>query len=181
MKYIVLLGDGMSDKKLDELGGKTPLQVAATPHMDYMAKRGRMGLARTVPDGFLPGSDVANLSVFGYDPRTCYTGRSPLEAASIGVELSLDDVAFRCNLVTLRISGGKSAGAHHKAIMEDFSAGHISTPEAHLLIEEIDSKLGSDRIRFYPGVSYRHLMVWKGGKDKIDCTPPHDIQDKDIQ
>ncbi len=114
-------------------------------------------------------------------PGKYYTGRSPLEASSIGVELGPNDVAFRCNLVTLRVTGGKSSGSGRKAIMEDFSAGHISTQEARLLIEEIDSKLGTDHIRFYPGVSYRHLMVWKGGKDKVECTPPHDIQDKDIQ
>jgi 2,3-bisphosphoglycerate-independent phosphoglycerate mutase len=140
-------------------------------------------MANTVPEGFPPGSDVANLSVLGYDPRKYYTGRSPLEAASIGVELAPDDVAFRCNLVTLRISGGKSSatGKGRRAAMEDFSAGHITTEEGRLLIEELDGKLGNDRIRFYSGVSYRHLMVWKGGKDKIECTPPHDIQDKDIQ
>ena len=183
MKYIILLGDGMADRPHAELGGKTCLQAAKTPNLDQLATLGQVGMVHTVPEGFPPGSDVANLTVMGYDPRKYYTGRSPLEAASIGVELGPDDVAFRCNLVTLRISGGKSAtgvkGRH--AIMEDFSAGHISTEEARLLVEEIDSKLGSDRIRFYPGVSYRHLMVWKGGKDKMECAPPHDIQDKDIQ
>jgi 2,3-bisphosphoglycerate-independent phosphoglycerate mutase len=183
MKFIILLGDGMADRPHAELGGKTCLQAARTPNLDQLATLGQVGMVQTVPDGFPPGSDVANLTVMGYDPRKYYTGRSPLEAASIGVDLGPDDVAFRCNLVTLRISGGKSAtgikGRH--AIMEDFSAGHITTGEARLLIEEIDSKLGSDRIRFYPGVSYRHLMVWKGGKDKIECAPPHDIQDKDIQ
>ena len=183
MKFIILLGDGMADRPHAELGGKTCLQAARTPNLDQLATLGQVGMVHTVPDGFPPGSDVANLTVMGYDPRKYYTGRSPLEAASIGVDLGPDDVAFRCNLVTLRISGGKSAtgikGRH--AIMEDFSAGHITTEEARLLIEEIDSKLGSDRIRFYPGVSYRHLMVWKGGKDKIECAPPHDIQDKDIQ
>jgi 2,3-bisphosphoglycerate-independent phosphoglycerate mutase len=183
MKFIILLGDGMADRPHAELGGKTCLQAARTPNLDQLATLGQVGMVQTVPDGFPPGSDVANLTVMGYDPRKYYTGRSPLEAASIGVDLGPDDVAFRCNLITLRISGGKSAtgikGRH--AIMEDFSAGHITTEEARLLIEEIDSKLGSDRIRFYPGVSYRHLMVWKGGKDKIECAPPHDIQDKDIQ
>lgn len=182
MKYIILLGDGMADRPHAELGGKTCLQAARTPNLDQLATLGQVGMVHTVPEGFPPGSDVANLTVMGYDPKKYYTGRSPLEAASIGVELGPDDVAFRCNLVTLRIIGGKSAtgvtGRH--AIMEDFSAGHITTQEARLLIEEIDSKLGSDRIRFYPGVSYRHLMVWKGGKDKIECAPPHDIQDKDI-
>lgn len=183
MKYIILLGDGMADRPHAGLGGKTCLQAAKTPNLDRLASFGSVGMVHTVPEGFPPGSDVANLSVLGYDPRQYYTGRSPLEAASIGVELAPGDIAFRCNLVTLRITGGKSSatGKGRCAIMEDFSAGHISTQEARLLIEEIDSKLGSDRIRFYPGVSYRHLMVWKGGKDKIECTPPHDIQDKVIQ
>src|SRR5512147_2274960 len=158
-------------------------EAARTPNLDQLASLGQVGMVQTVPPGFPPGSDVANLTVMGYDPRKYYTGRSPLEAASIGVKLGADDVAFRCNLVTLRIIGGKSSasGTTRRVIMEDFSAGHIPTKEARLLIEEVDSKLGSDHIRFYPGVSYRHLMVWKGGKDKVDCTPPHDIQDKDIQ
>ncbi len=183
MKYIILLGDGMADRPHAQLGGKTCLQAAKTPNLDRLATLGEVGMVHTVPEGFPPGSDVANLSVMGYDPRKYFTGRSPLEAASIGVELAPDDIAFRCNLVTLRIISSKSSatGRGRRAIMEDFSAGHITTQEARLLIEEIDSKLGSDRIRFYPGVSYRHLMVWKGGKDKIECTPPHDIQDKDIQ
>jgi 2,3-bisphosphoglycerate-independent phosphoglycerate mutase len=183
MKYIVLLGDGMADRPNAQLGGKTCLQAAKTPNLDRLATLGQVGMVHTIPEGFPPGSDVANLTVMGYDPRKYYSGRSPLEAASIGVELGPDDVAYRCNFVTLRITGGKSSssGAVRRAMMEDFSAGHISTEEARLLIEEIDSKLGSDRIRFYPGVSYRHLMVWKGGKEKIECTPPHDIQDKSIQ
>ncbi len=181
MKYIILLGDGMADRPHAKLGGKTCLQAAKTPNLDRLATLGQAGMVQTIPKGFPPGSDVANLSVLGYDPRMYYSGRSPLEAASIGVELGPDDVAYRCNLVTLRITGGKSAGTGRRAIMEDFSAGHISTEEARLLIEELDGKLGSDHIRFYPGVSYRHLMVWKGGKDKIECTPPHDIQDKNIQ
>jgi 2,3-bisphosphoglycerate-independent phosphoglycerate mutase len=182
MKYIILLGDGMADRPHAKLGGKTCLQAAKTPNLDRLATVGQVGMVHTVPEGFPPGSDVANLTVMGYDPRKYYTGRSPLEAASIGVKLGPDDVAFRCNLVTLRILGGKSsAGRGRRAVMEDFSAGHITTEEARLLIEELDGKLGSDRIRFYPGVSYRHLMVWKSGKEKIECTPPHDIQDKDIQ
>jgi 2,3-bisphosphoglycerate-independent phosphoglycerate mutase len=173
MKYIVLLGDGMSDKKLDELGGKTPLQVARTPNMDFMARRGRMGLARTVPDGFAPGSDVANLSVFGYDPRTCYTGRSPLEAASIGVELGPDDVAFRVNLVYLQPHAGK-------VYMQDYSAGHITDGEGRELLAALQRELGSDEFQFYPGVGYRHLMVWRGGEDGMTVTPPHDITGQEI-
>jgi 2,3-bisphosphoglycerate-independent phosphoglycerate mutase len=182
MKYIILLGDGMADRPRADLGGRTCLQAAKTPNLDQLASMGQVGMVSTVPDGYAPGSDVANLSVLGYDPRKYYTGRSPLEAASIGVSLGLNDVAFRCNLVTLKVTGGASAADRHRTLMmEDFSAGHISTMEARTLIEEIGSKLGTDHIRFYPGVSYRHLMVWKGGKDHIDCTPPHDIQDKDIQ
>jgi len=182
MKYIILLGDGMADRPNACLEGKTCLQAARTPNLDRLATLGEVGMVRTVPPGFPPGSDVANLSVMGYDPARYFTGRSPLEAASMGVQLGANDIAYRCNLVTLKLMGGKSAtGKSRKALMEDFSAGHISTQEARTLIEEIDSKLGSGHIRFYPGVSYRHLMVWKNGKDKIECTPPHDIQDKDIQ
>ncbi len=183
MKYIILLGDGMADRPHKELNGMTCLMAAKTPNLDKLATLGTVGMVHTIPAGFPPGSDVANLSVMGYDPRKYYSGRSPLEAASIGVNLAPDDVAYRCNLVTLRIAGIKAPFlcSGRSVILEDFSAGHITTDEARLLIEEIDDKLGTDRIRFYPGVSYRHLMVWKGGKDKIECTPPHDIQDKIIQ
>jgi 2,3-bisphosphoglycerate-independent phosphoglycerate mutase len=181
MKYIILLGDGMADRPRSDLGGRTCLQAARTPNLDRLATLGQVGMVRTVPEGFPPGSDVANLSVLGYDPRTYYTGRSPLEAASIGVQLGPDDVAFRCNLVTLRIaSSGAMEERRRKAVMLDFSAGHVSTQEGRTLIEEIDRALGTEQIRFYPGVSYRHLMVWKGGKDRIECTPPHDIQDRSI-
>ncbi len=173
MKYIILLGDGMSDKKLDELGGKTPLQAAKTPHMDFMAKRGRLGLAKTVPEGYQPGSDVANLSVFGYDPRSCYTGRSPLEAASIGVELGPDDVAFRVNLVNLRPHGGK-------LFMQDYSAGHITDGEGRELAIALQKELGNAEIEFFPGVGYRHLMVWRGGEDRMTVTPPHDITGQEV-
>lgn len=173
MKYIVLLGDGMSDKKLDELGGKTPLQAAKTPNMDFMARRGRLGLAKTVPEGYPPGSDVANLSVFGYDPSTCYTGRSPLEAASIGVELGPEDVAFRVNLVNLHPQGGK-------LFMQDYSAGHITDAEGRELVAALQKELGSGEIQFFPGVGYRHLMVWRGGEDGMTVTPPHDITGQEI-
>ncbi len=173
MKYIVLLGDGMSDEKIAALGGKTPLQVAHTPHMDFMAKRGKMGLARTVPPGLPPGSDVANLSVFGYDPATCYTGRSPLEAASMGVELGPDDVAFRVNLVNLSPHAGK-------IYMQDYSAGHISSADGRELLEELQRLLGDAEFQFYPGVGYRHLLVWRNGQDRITATPPHDITGKNI-
>jgi len=173
MKYIVLLGDGMSDEKMAQLGGRTPLQAAKTPHMDYMAKRGRIGLARTVPPGLPPGSDVANLSVFGYDPRICYTGRSPLEAASMGVQLDADDVAFRINLVNL-------VPRATTLLMNDYSAGHISTEEGRELVLALQKELGSDEFQFYPGISYRHLLVWKGGNEKIVATPPHDITGQSI-
>jgi 2,3-bisphosphoglycerate-independent phosphoglycerate mutase len=175
MKYIVIIGDGMADRPLKELSGKTPLQAASTPNMDRLASEGTLGKVRTIPEGMHPGSDIANLSILGYDPRTYYSGRAPLEASSIGVKLSEDDVAFRCNLVTLKFNRDRS-----RAVMEDYSSGHITTEEARGLIEEIDRNLGSDVIRFYPGVSYRHLMVWSYGPVEIECVPPHDIIGKDI-
>jgi len=174
MKVIILLGDGMSDIAYSELGNKSPLQSAATPNMDFMAQHGQVGLAHTVPDGLPPGSDVANLSVFGYDPRTCYTGRSPLEAISMGVILGPDDVAFRMNLVTLKPHGSS-------IYMQDFSAGHISTAEAGELVETLQKELGNSEIEFHAGVGYRHLMVWRGGKDGMRSTPPHDITGKAIR
>ena len=173
MKYVVLLGDGMSDEPLEELGGLTPLEKAHTPNMDRLAREGQVGLAHTVPEGFHPGSDVANLSVFGYDPASCYSGRSPLEAASMGVELGPDDVAFRLNFVTITPMRGA-------LYMEDFSAGHITTEESRQLIAAIQETYGGDEFDFYPGVSYRHLMVWHGGKDQLTATPPHDISQQII-
>ncbi len=173
MKYLVLLGDGMSDEKLPQLGGRTPLQAAKTPNMDFMARSGRMGLARTVPKGLAPGSDVANLSVFGYDPKSCYTGRSPLEAASMGVVLGPDDVAFRLNMVTLRVQGAR-------AFMQDYSAGHISTEESRVLIADLQKEFGNDGIEFHTGTGYRHLMVWRGGRFAMKTTPPHDVTGKDV-
>ena len=174
MKYIILLGDGMPDYPIDELGGKTPLEYAKTPNMDFIAKNGTVGCVKTIPDGFPPGSDVSNLSILGYDPAKYYTGRAPLEAASIGVKLSPTDIAFRCNLVTLKPTDSE-------LIMDDFSAGHISTEEAKELISAIDKKLGTEEIKFYPGVSYRHLMVWKNGSSDLKLTPPHDISSKNIK
>jgi len=173
MKYIILQGDGMPDYPVEELEGRTPLQAAATPNMDYIARKGLLGMVRVIPEGFPPGSDVGNLSILGYDPSRYYTGRAPLEAASMGVELGPEDIAFRCNLVTLQNSGGKSR-------MEDYSAGHISTGEAREIIEQINASLGSEQISFYPGVSYRHLMVWKQGSERVETTPPHDITGKEI-
>ncbi len=174
MKYIVLLGDGMPDEPLEQLGGKTPLEHAHTPAMDFMAGRGLLGMAQTIPAGFPPGSDVANLSVFGYDPATCYTGRSPLEAASMGVSLGPDDVAFRLNLVNLRRDNGV-------VFMGDYSAGHISTEEGKELVLALGRALGSAEFEFHPGVSYRHLMVWRNGRDKLELTPPHDISGKPVR
>lgn len=173
MKIIVLLGDGMSDEPCAELNGKTPLQAAQTPNMDRMARAGMVGLAHTVPQGLPPGSDVANLSVFGYDPRTCYTGRSPLEAISMGVQLGPHDVAFRMNLVTLTPHNAK-------IYMEDFSAGHIGSEESHQLVATLQAELGNEQFEFHPGVGYRHLMVWRNGKDGMTATPPHDISNKQI-
>ncbi|MGP8338088.1 MAG: cofactor-independent phosphoglycerate mutase [Methanosarcinaceae archaeon] len=165
MKYAVLIGDGMADFPMDELDGKTILQKARTPNMDYIAMNGCMGLARTVPDGMPAGSDVANMSIIGYDPKKYYSGRAPLEAASMGVPLENGDVAFRCNLITIT-----------DGIIKDYSAGHITSVEATALIEAVDSELSTDKIRFYPGISYRHLMVSSGNVGIItECTPPHDV------
>jgi 2,3-bisphosphoglycerate-independent phosphoglycerate mutase len=173
MKYIVLVGDGMADRPLRELGEKTPLQKAFTPNMDRLAAEGLPGKVRTIPRGMHPGSDIANLSILGYDPAEFYSGRAPLEAASIGVPLGENDVAYRCNLVTLRFDGGS-------VVMEDYSSGHITTEEAKELMREIDAQLGSEGVRFYPGVSYRHLMVWTNGSSELECVPPHDILGKEI-
>jgi 2,3-bisphosphoglycerate-independent phosphoglycerate mutase len=175
LKYVVIIGDGITDWPVAELGDRTPLQAAFTPNMDRLAREGTVGVVKTVPDGFPPGSDVANLSIMGYDPGKYYTGRAPFEAASMGVELQESDVAFRCNLVTLSFDKTK-----RRARMDDHSAGHISTGEAKVLIEFLDRELGSDEIKFYPGVSYRHLVVLKNARLGSDCTPPHDILGKDI-
>ncbi len=165
----------MADYPRRELGDKTPLQYANTPNMDKLASRGETGLVKTIPDGFPPGSDVANLSVLGYAPEKYYTGRSPLEAISMGVELEKDDVAFRCNLVTL--SGEED---YPLKIMEDYSAGEISSEEARELIYEVEKHLGGGKRHFYPGISYRHLMVWRGGPEKTTLTPPHDITGRPV-
>jgi 2,3-bisphosphoglycerate-independent phosphoglycerate mutase len=175
MKYIVIIGDGMADRPVEELGGLTPLKKAETPNMDRLAREGIVGSVRTIPEGFHPGSDVANLSILGYDPLRYYTGRAPLEAASIGVTLEAQDVAYRCNLVTLRFCADKT-----RAVMDDYSSGHISTEEAREIIGTIEQRLGREDIVFYPGVSYRHLMVWKNGYADMECTPPHDILEKEI-
>jgi len=179
MKYVIMVGDGMADYPVESLGRKTPLMVARTPHMDWLAKQGEIGLVRTVPDGFNPGSEIANLSIFGYNPIRYYTGRGPLEAASLGVKLGADDIAFRCNLVTLKFQ-------RNKIVMEDFSAGHITDEEARQVIIDLNKEMATNEIRFYAGVSYRHLMVLKNGAakfsklEKLEVTPPHDLIGKEI-
>jgi len=168
MKYAILVGDGMADFPIFELDNKTPLEYANTPNMDEIAKRGTVGIVKTIPDGLSPGSDVANLSILGYDPLIYYSGRAPIEAASMGIQLKDNDVAFRCNLVTLK-----------DGIMDDFSAGHIETQDAHQIIHELQNKLGSNEIKFFPGVSYRHLTVFSDFPNgNLSCVPPHDISGK---
>lgn len=176
MKYLVVLCDGMADTPNAALGGKTPMECAHKPNMDALAKNAEVGMCRTVAAGLKPGSDVANLSVMGYDPAVCYTGRSPLEAASIGVDLKPTDVALRCNTVTL--SGEDS---YEDKTMVDYCAGDISTEEAHKIIETVEKELGSDIYKFYGGVSYRHcLVVDNGTTDLGNMTPPHDISGRVI-
>jgi len=175
MKYIIVLGDGMADTPVSELGNKTPLQCAYKPNMDYLAKHGEMGRVRTIPEGMPPGSDVANLSVMGYDPQKYYTGRSPLEAISMGVKLDKTDVALRCNLVTL-----SEEDEYEDKTMIDYSSDEISSSEAALLIKEVQKHLNSEEFSFYPGISYRHCMVWHGGPINLKLVPPHDILDKKI-
>ena len=168
MKYIVILGDGMADEPLEQLGGKTPLEAAATPCMDTLAGMGEMGLAKTVPASMKPGSDVANLAVLGYDPTYNYSGRSPLEALSVGVKMEDDDVVFRCNIVTLTENEPYS----EKTIL-DHSSGEISTEDADVLMDTVRAHLTTDTCKFYTGTSYRHIMVWKGGK-VLELEQPHD-------
>lgn len=175
MKYVILQGDGMPDHLLPELDGRTPLEVANTPNLDKIAKGAtKFGMVKTIPDPLPPGSDVGNLTVLGYDPMIYYTGRSPLEAASMGVQLGTSDVTLRCNLVTLASENGST-------VMEDYSAGHISTEEAKELILDLKNELEEDNLKLHPGVSYRHLLVWTGGNKDIETTPPHDISGKDIE
>jgi 2,3-bisphosphoglycerate-independent phosphoglycerate mutase len=175
IKRVILLGDGMPDEPIESLGGKTPLMAARTPNLDRMAREGTVGYVKTTPDGYAPGSDVTNMGILGYDPRLYYTGRAPLEAAAMGVVLGPADVAYRCNLVTL-------APNAEGVMMEDFSAGHIETADAAQLIAALAAHFGPEsEFRFYPGVSYRHLMVWKNGREDVTTTPPHDITGKNIK
>jgi 2,3-bisphosphoglycerate-independent phosphoglycerate mutase len=164
MKHIIILGDGMADWPVESLENKTLLQYAHTPYMDKLAKMGRNGRLMTVAEGFHPGSEVANLSILGYNLPKVYEGRGPLEAANIGVELAPDDMAMRCNIIC--IDGD---------IIKNHSAGHITTEEADVLVKYLQEKLGNERIHFYTGVQYRHLLVIKGGDKRIECTPPHDV------
>lgn len=174
MKYLVLVPDGLTDRLDNTSKDKnTPLMAAETPNLDRLVKKSQVGMVQTVPQGMSPGSDVANLSILGYDPKKYYTGRAPFEAASMGLNLGPQDVAYRCNLVQLK-------QVDEKWIMEDFCAGHLSSSKALFLIEALDKVLGTEKFSFYPGVSYRHLMVWKNGQDDIQCTPPHDIMGKSI-
>lgn len=171
MKYLVLLCDGMADRPFEALGGKTPMQLAKKPNMDKLAKVSELGMCKTVANGLKPGSDVANLSVMGYDPMECYTGRSPLEAASIGVDMKDSDVMLRTNLVTL-----SSEENYEDKTMVDYCAGDISTEEAAEIIKSVDEYFGGKKFKFYPGVSYRHCLVVDGGTTELgNMTPPHDI------
>ncbi len=170
MKYVMLVGDGMADEPQAALAGRTPVEAASTPNMDRISREGATGLVRTVPDGFEPGSDVANMSLLGFDPSLFYSGRAPLEAASLGVELPAGAVAFRCNLVSIR-----------DGIMHDYSSGHIDTETSHKIVADLKKVLDSDSVTLYPGVSYRHLLVIKNFPDgKLHCTPPHDLSDKPV-
>ena len=175
MKYIVILGDGMADEPVDELGGKTPLEVAQKPEIDNLAAHGEVGLVKTVPDGIPPGSDVANLSVLGYNVKESYSGRSPLEAVSMGVQLADTDVTFRCNLVTL-----SDDEPYALKTMIDYSSDEITSEEAAELIKTIRQHLDTDEFKFHPGRSYRHLLVWNNGCLGNILTPPHDILERTI-
>ncbi len=177
MKYLVMLCDGMADYPVDELGGKTPLEAAATPNMDKLAETASVGLVKTVADGLKPGSDVANLSVLGYNPDDCYTGRSPLEAGSIGIDMKDTDVSLRCNLVTLT-----DEQVYEDKTILDYCADDISTAEAEELVKYLAENLNSDEFCFYSGVSYRHCLIWNNGTLDIGTmTPPHDITGKPIK
>lgn len=163
MKHIIILGDGMADHAVDRLGGKTLLEYANTPNMDHLARIGRTGRLLTVPDGFLPGSEVANATILGYDMNKVYEGRGPLEAASIGYEMEPDDLALRCNIICLE-----------KGKIKNHHGGHLTTDDSTQLIDLLNERLGSDRIRFVKGIQYRHLLIIKGGNKYIECAPPHD-------
>lgn len=175
MKYVVILGDGMADEPMEELGGKTPLMAAEKPEMDALARKSQVGLTCNVPEGMKPGSDTANLSVIGYDPRKYYTGRSPLEALSIGVDMKDSDVAMRCNIVTVSENGG----AYEEQTMVDHSSSEISTEDAAVLLRDVADQLKREGYAFYVGTSYRHCLIWEKGQ-VVELTPPHDILEQKI-
>ncbi len=174
MKYILIQADGMPDRPIKELKNKTPLQVANTPTIDKITSISEVGSVNHIPEGFKSGSDVGNLSVLGYNPRKYFTGRSPLEAASIGIDLGPNDIAYRCNLINL-------VETNDHLIMEDYSAGHIETSKAKKIINYLKKYMDNDEFILYPGVSYRHILVWKEGKMNLETTPPHDILEKKIK
>lgn len=176
MKYVVILGDGMADEPIESLGGQTPLAYAKTPVMDELARKGEIGLAHTIPEGMSPGSDTANLSVLGYNPRQYYTGRSPLEALSIGVDMEDSDVALRCNLVTLT----EEDAPYSQQTILDHSSGEISTEDAGVLLKAVADELADETYQFYVGTSYRHCLIWKKGKVE-ELTPPHDVLAQPIE
>lgn len=175
MKYFVILGDGMADRPFDGLGGKTPLEVAEHPTMDYIASKGICGMAKTVPQGMPPGSDTANLSAMGYDPKIYYTGRSPLEAVSMGIDLALSDVTYRCNTVTLSDDEN-----YENCTMIDYSCDEISTAESTQIINDLNAIFQTEQLRLYPGISYRHCLVLQDADDGADTTPPHDILEQQV-
>ena len=164
MKYIIILGDGMADWSIPEFGGKTILQNARKPYMDMLARKGRTGMLKTVPDGFHPGSEVANMTVMGYDVTKSFEGRGVLEAANIGVDIKPGQMGMRCNIICIE-----------NGLIKNHSAGHISTPEADEIIKTLEQELGNDRVHFYTGIQYRHLLVVDGGRKELICTPPHDV------
>ena len=175
MKYVVILGDGMADEPMEELAGRTPLMAAEKPEMDALARKGQVGLTCNVPQGMKPGSDTANLSVIGYDPQKYYTGRSPLEALSIGVKMKDSDVAMRCNIVTVSENGG----AYRDQVMVDHSSSEISTEDAAVLLRDVAAQLKREGYQFYVGTSYRHCLIWEQGQ-VVELTPPHDILEQGI-
>lgn len=168
MKHIIILGDGMADHRIERLGGQTPLQFAGTPYMNMLAKEGRTGLLVTIPDNFHPGSEVANTAILGYNLDEVYEGRGPLEAASIGYEMEKDDLALRCNIITLE-----------NGLIKNHHGGHLKTEEGNLLVKYLDKHLGNEKIRFITGTQYRHLLIIKGGSKHITCAPPHDCPEKE--
>jgi len=170
MKYIIVLGDGMADEPIESLGGKTPLEYAGTPAMDALSRKSEIGMVHTIPDGMKPGSDTANLSVLGYDPKIYYSGRSPLEALSIGVPMKDTDIAIRCNIVTI----SEDAVPFEEQTIIDHSADEISTEDCAVLLQAVKKELENETYRFYVGTSYRHCLIWENG-EVVELTPPHDV------